>query len=211
MKLHFRKYGEGQPFLILHGLFGSSDNWLTLGKKFSAKYQVYIIDQRNHARSPHSDSISYDLMADDLYELILDEGLNEIILLGHSMGGKTAMRFVQKYPHLIHKLIIADIGRKQYPAHHEYIIQGLNAIPKFYFANNNLLNKTFITQELLKKKILASNSVYLSIAHKDIFIDKYLNEFKKIVEKIALIEHHKKDIKDYLDSDIAHETFKRLN
>ena len=90
-------------------------------------------------------------------------------------------------------------------------IQGLNAIPKFYFANNNLLKKTFITQELLKKKILASNSLYLSIAHKDIFIDKYLNEFKKIVEKIALIEHHKKDIKDYLDGDIAHETFKRLN
>ena len=157
MKLHFRKYGEGQPFLILHGLFGSSDNWLTLGKKFSAKYQVYIIDQRNHARSPHSNSISYDLMADDLYELILDEGLNEIILLGHSMGGKTAMRFVQKYPHLIHKLIIADIGRKQYPAHHEYIIQGLNAIDLTKIKSRRearLILSKYVKEEGLKQFLL---------------------------------------------------------
>ena len=90
-------------------------------------------------------------------------------------------------------------------------IQGIGALPKFSFENENLLIKTFISQEFLKKKILASNSIYLSIAHTDNLIDKYLNEFNKIAERLALIIHHKKNIKNYLDGAIAHETFRRLN
>ena len=111
MKLHFKKFGNGQPLFILHGLFGSSDNWQTLGKKFSNHFTVYMIDQRNHGHSFHIDHINYDLMADDLNELIEIENISDINLLGHSMGGKTAMRFCQKYP-----------------MHHEKIIQGLSAI-----------------------------------------------------------------------------------
>lgn len=128
MKLHFKKFGNGQPLFILHGLFGSSDNWQTLGKKFSNHFTVYLIDQRNHGHSFHIDHINYDLMADDLNELIEIENISDINLLGHSMGGKTAMRFCQKYPASISKLIVADIGRKKYPMHHEKIIQGLSAI-----------------------------------------------------------------------------------
>jgi esterase len=85
MKLYYRVLGEGEPLFILHGLFGSADNWQTLGKKFAEHYQVYFIDQRNHGRSPHSDEFSYDLMVEDFYELVSDLGLSKINIIGHSM------------------------------------------------------------------------------------------------------------------------------
>jgi pimeloyl-ACP methyl ester carboxylesterase len=128
LELNYRTYGEGQPLIILHGLFGSLDNWLTLGKKFSKSFKVYLVDQRNHGRSFHSEDFSYDIMADDIYSLIIKENLQDIVILGHSMGGKTAMRFTQKYPHIVEKLIVADIGPKEYPMHHNHIIKALNSI-----------------------------------------------------------------------------------
>ena len=101
MKLNFKKIGEGKPLLILHGLFGSSDNWGSLGKKFAENNLVYLIDLRNHGRSPHSEEMSYDLMVDDLLELIQDENINSPIILGHSMGGKAALLFAEKFPKLL--------------------------------------------------------------------------------------------------------------
>lgn len=128
MKLHYKKLGEGQPLIILHGLFGSSDNWQTLGKKFAENFEVYLVDQRNHGNSPKSEEFNYQLMADDLHELITDLQLENIILLGHSMGGKTVMTFAQQYPEFIEKLIIVDIGPKGYPMHHDIILEGLNSM-----------------------------------------------------------------------------------
>ncbi len=127
MKLHYRNLGGGQPLIILHGLFGSSDNWQTLGKKIAEDYDVYLVDQRNHGRSPHSDDFSYDLMAADLLELIEDHYMRNVILVGHSMGGKTAIRFAQEHPEYIDKLVIVDIGTKQYPMHHDVILDALNS------------------------------------------------------------------------------------
>ena len=128
MKLHFKKQGEGKPLVILHGLFGSSDNWQTHANRLADYFTVYLVDQRNHGHSPWSDEFSYELMSADLKELIDYEGLEEFILIGHSMGGKTAMAFAQKYPDYLEKLIVVDIGVKQYPMHHETILAGLNAI-----------------------------------------------------------------------------------
>ena len=128
MKLHYRKYGEGQPLIILHGLFGSSDNWQTLGKKFAENFEVYLVDQRNHGHSPKSNEFNYQLLSDDLYNLIRDLELENIILVGHSMGGKTVMTFAQKYPEFIEKLIVVDIGPKAYPMHHNIILEGLNSL-----------------------------------------------------------------------------------
>lgn len=125
MKLNFRKLGEGQPLLVLHGLFGSSDNWQTLAKKWAKKYQVYLIDQRNHGHSPHSEEMNYDVMSEDLAELIASENLRDIVLMGHSMGGKTALTFAQSHGFLIEKLIIVDMGLKAYPPHHDTIFKGL--------------------------------------------------------------------------------------
>lgn len=128
MKLHVRKLGQGPPLLILHGLFGSSDNWQTHARKYAEHFSVYLIDQRNHGHSPHSDSISYDLMASDLFELIADEGLRDVRLIGHSMGGKTIMRFAQQYGFLIDRMIVADMGIRAYPPHHDEVFKGLFAV-----------------------------------------------------------------------------------
>jgi esterase len=158
MKLHYRVLGEGEPLFILHGLFGSSDNWQTLGKKFAEKYKVYFVDQRNHGRSPHSDDFSYDLMVSDFHELVTDLGLSKINIIGHSMGGKTAIGFAVKYPEFIDKMIVADIGHKQYPMHHEKILEGLNALDLSQFKSRgqadrqlaNYIEEIGVRQFLLK-------------------------------------------------------------
>lgn len=128
MKLNYKKYGAGKPFLILHGLFGSSDNWHTHGKRLSEYFEVYLIDQRNHGDSDWSDEFSYDLMAEDLHQFIEEHGLENLIILGHSMGGKTAMRYAQLYPNKIEKLISVDMGTQANEASHDDIIAGLESI-----------------------------------------------------------------------------------
>jgi pimeloyl-ACP methyl ester carboxylesterase len=126
--LFFRKFGEGQPLVVLHGVFGSSDNWVTLGRQFAEHFAVYLVDQRNHGSSPHSAEMDYILMADDLHRLIKREQLGKIMLIGHSMGGKTAMTFASKYPELLEALVVVDIAPRQYPIHHDQILGGMNAL-----------------------------------------------------------------------------------
>jgi esterase len=130
MKLYFNKYGEGKPMLIFHGLFGSGDNWTTHAKKWAENgFCVYTIDQRNHGRSSHSDEMNYQLMRDDAIDLIAEENLRDIILLGHSMGGKTVMHVAQELEFLIEKLIVVDMGVKRYPRHHDAVFQALRSVP----------------------------------------------------------------------------------
>lgn len=126
--LHSRILGEGQPFLILHGYFGMGDNWKTLGNQFAKKYQVHLIDQRNHGRSFHAREFTYEAMVDDLFNYVEHYKLNDVILLGHSMGGKTAMLFAVEYPEFINKLIIADISPRAYKPHHNEILAALNSV-----------------------------------------------------------------------------------
>ncbi|MCE3280370.1 MAG: alpha/beta hydrolase fold containing protein [Bacteroidetes bacterium] len=129
MKLHFRKFGQGQPMIILHGLFGQSDNWNSLGKQFAESgFEVYVVDQRNHGLSPHSDEWSFQFMSDDLAELIKDNNLRNVILIGHSLGGKTVMLYTLQNPSRVDKLIVADIAPKYYPPHHQSVLAGLNAV-----------------------------------------------------------------------------------
>lgn len=129
MKLNFKKYGDsGFPLLILHGLLGSLDNWSTLGKSFAEQFQVYIIDQRDHGKSPHSDELSYPNMVADLKEFMDDHQIESCYLLGHSMGGKTVMNFAVQFPHMVEKLIVVDIAPRSYPVHHHQILEGLSAV-----------------------------------------------------------------------------------
>jgi len=120
LKLFFREYGKGDPIVILHGLFGISDNWTTFGKRMAENHHVFIPDQRNHGQSPHSSLIDYPSMAADLEEFLEDHDLREITLIGHSMGGKTAMQFALDNPGLLKKLIIVDISPRQYPPNVEH-------------------------------------------------------------------------------------------
>ena len=128
MKLAYRKIGAGQALIILHGLLGSSDNWQTLGKKFAEKFEVYLIDLRNHGHSPHSGEWNYNVMSDDLQELIKDNNLKNIVLMGHSMGGKVAMHFAIKHAALLDKLIVVDVAPKYSPVHHRTILDALLSI-----------------------------------------------------------------------------------
>jgi pimeloyl-ACP methyl ester carboxylesterase len=128
MKLFYRHSGHGQPLIILHGLFGSSDNWFSLAKVFAGQFSVYLIDQRNHGQSPQSDAFNYQLLAEDLHSFVQEHRLDKPHIIGHSMGGKTAMNFAVKYPERLGKLIVVDIVPKSYPVHHDHILDGLHAI-----------------------------------------------------------------------------------
>lgn len=127
MKLHSKIIGTGTPLLILHGFLGMGDNWKTLGNKFSKEgFEVHLIDQRNHGRSPHSDEFSYEIMAHDVVEYCKMKQLQKVVLMGHSMGGKTAMFVAAENPELVEKLIVVDIAPKYYAPHHQKILEGLS-------------------------------------------------------------------------------------
>ena len=127
--LHSRIIGAGEPLVILHGFLGMSDNWKTLGNQYAENgFQVHLVDQRNHGKSFHDEAFNYDILANDLKEYIDYHQLEPIILLGHSMGGKTAMQFACDFPRLTKKLIVADIAPKFYPPHHQDIINGLQSL-----------------------------------------------------------------------------------
>ncbi len=114
MKLHYRQMGEGAPLIILHGLYGSSDNWLNIARELAGHYRVYLPDLRNHGRSPHSPTHTYPDMAADLLEFFDDQGLDQVHLLGHSMGGKAAIFFAADHPARTRSLIAVDIGPSGY-------------------------------------------------------------------------------------------------
>lgn len=128
-QLYSRILGEGRPLIILHGFLGMSDNWKTLGKRYAeAGFQVHIIDQRNHGRSFWSDTFSYAIMTEDLRSYMDHHQLRQAVVLGHSMGGKTAMTFACAFPHRVERLLVADIGTKAYPPHHQYILNALSGL-----------------------------------------------------------------------------------
>ncbi|HLE31129.1 MAG TPA: alpha/beta fold hydrolase [Bacteroidota bacterium] len=137
MRLFFTRQGEGIPLIVLHGLFGSSDNWQTLGKRFAQHFLVYAIDQRNHGRSLHSDTHSYESMSGDLLEFFRDHNLAEAFIVGHSMGGKTAMRFALDHPAMVKKLVVVDIAPKAYPSQHDSILEALVGLDLTKYQSRN--------------------------------------------------------------------------
>ena len=128
MKLFYRKLGEGKPLVILHGLFGSSDNWVTIGRKLAETYKIYILDQRNHGQTEDSNVFKYPAMVADLYNFLFEHQIENPTIIGHSMGGKVAMQFAVQYPSLLEKLIVVDISPRSYPIHHHQILEGLASI-----------------------------------------------------------------------------------
>jgi pimeloyl-ACP methyl ester carboxylesterase len=128
MHLHYETYGQGHPLIVLHGLFGTQENWRTLSKVFSQRFQVFALDQRNHGRSPHSEVFTYEAMTEDLDEFMQEHALTSAHVLGHSMGGKVAMRFAVTRPDLLDKLVVVDIAPKVYPPGHDDVFAGLYAL-----------------------------------------------------------------------------------
>ena len=126
--LHSKVFGEGKALVILHGLFGMLDNWQGLAKQFGQFFETHIVDQRNHGKSFHAEAHNYEFMCADLMNYLDVRGLDKVSLLGHSMGGKTAMMFAAKFPERVEKLVVVDIAPKYYAPHHQEILAGLNAV-----------------------------------------------------------------------------------
>ncbi len=164
MELYYRKEGSGAPLVIIHGLYGSSDNWLNIGKRLAEKYTVYMVDQRNHGRSPFSDVHTYDSMKEDINAFFEQHKLEKATILGHSMGGKTAMWFAADYPEKVEKLVIADIAPKNYML--------LKEDSQFYLHQNILL----AMQDIDFTKIKIRNDVEERLAEKidDLRIRQFL-------------------------------------
>lgn len=127
-RLNFKVFGEGEPVVILHGLFGMLDNWQTFAKKLSEDYMVYVVDQRDHGKSPHTDAFSYKLLAEDLHEFLTTNWIYECRLIGHSMGGKTVMQFAADYEDMVQQMVVVDIAPVKYEPGHETIFQALQAV-----------------------------------------------------------------------------------
>lgn len=189
MKLNYKKLGEnGPPLIILHGLFGSLDNWQTMGKQLAENYQVYLVDQRNHGKSPHSIEFNYDLMVEDLAELVDDLNLKDIYLMGHSMGGKTAIGFAAEYETLVKKLIVIDISHKQYPRHHDQILKGINHLDlqslKTRGEANDAMEK--IIEDPSVRQFLLKNLYWIEKGRLDwrMNVPVLTNEIDKIIEEV---------------------------
>lgn len=128
MKLFHRKSGTGKPLFILHGLFGISDNWASLAKRWAEYYTVYAIDLRNHGQSPHDEEWNYTVMSEDVIELMNDEGLDQVALIGHSMGGKTAMRLALDHPERLAHLVVSDIAPRAGTHNQRNVVDALLAV-----------------------------------------------------------------------------------
>lgn len=130
LSLFSNTYGSaGPPLVILHGFLGESGNWHTLARTaFAPHFRVYALDARNHGRSPHTDDFSYEAMAEDVRAFLDAEGLDDAFLLGHSMGGKTAMQFALTHPERTQALVVADMAPHAYPPGHDDILEALNGL-----------------------------------------------------------------------------------
>ena len=156
--LHSNILGAGQPFIILHGFLGMGDNWKTLGSNFAEEgFEVHLVDQRNHGRSFHDKDFDYELLANDLKHYCNYYKLRDIILLGHSMGGKTAMLFAANNSEYVSKLIIADIAPRFYPKHHQSILEGLSALDFSQIKSRGQADKTlsgYISEPSIRQFLL---------------------------------------------------------
>jgi esterase len=129
MKLVYRTVGSGpKPLVILHGVFGSGDNWMTVSKSIDPDYTCFLVDQRNHGKSPHAPVHDYLHLVADLKEFASDHSLGRFCLLGHSMGGKVAMNYACTYPSELEKLVVVDISPRAYGMHHEKHLDGMKAV-----------------------------------------------------------------------------------
>jgi len=120
MKLFCRQFGSGFPMVILHGLFGISDNWVSIARELGGQYRVYVPDLRNHGQSQHSPVFDFPSLEDDLLEMTEDLNLSGFILMGHSLGGKVAMYFTLHHPEMIRKLIVVDISLRKATVNREH-------------------------------------------------------------------------------------------
>ncbi len=198
MKLNYKKFGSGKPIFILHGLFGMSDNWQVFAKKLAEKYEVITVDLRNHGKSPHSTDFDYSYMADDVLELMQDVGCSKCSFIGHSMGGKLAIKIALDNPLLVDKLIILDIGIKKYPKNHIFLLDILSNINIDRYSDRLELEhelKSVIEDYRLRQFIMKNikrndKGIFSWKMNLEVIIDNY----DKIIEGISSENIYKSDV-----------------
>ena len=221
MQLHFTTLGpqnsaQAQPLMLLHGLFGSGDNWGTIAKHFSQHYRVISVDLRNHGRSPHSDAQTYADMADDLFELCQTLGLDRIHLLGHSMGGKVAMQFATQYPDKVEKLMVVDMAPRRYADAHSHLIDAMLSVDLSAMQSRSDVDKALSSKipEAMVRQFLLMNLVKSDSNSQlawRINLPALKANYPKLIEAVCEHAHFEKPClfirgqnSDYvLDSDIA--------
>lgn len=217
MKLFSKKYGEnGQDLIIIHGLFGMSDNWNSLGKQFAKYCKVHLLDLRNHGRSPQSNDFNYDVMCEDLLEYMQDNGIKKAIILGHSLGGKVGMKFAFTYPEKVEKLLVADIAPRRYStAFHENILKILYRLPLEYFAKREEIDGVLAEQItdrgmrlfLLKNLYRNENKEFAWRFNIDVLLEKVSNiQQADFIEGVCNIPTHflRGGNSDYINSEDEH-------
>ena len=145
MEFFHQEFGQGKPLIIIHGLFGSSDNWVSIGRKLAVDRRVLLLDQRNHGRSGHSQEFNLTVLGEDIKTFVDSNHLDRVDLIGHSLGGKAAMIFSLNYEHLMDKLIVVDIAPKSYPIHHQDLADAMLALEL-----GSLIDRKQADQELAK-------------------------------------------------------------
>ena len=144
--LHYSEMGDGDPLIILHGLFGSSKNWQSLAKVFSRYFKVFTLDLRNHGQSFHDDEVNYPAMVGDVKRLLNHLGIDACSVIGHSMGGKTAILLALENPQLISKLIVADIAPVVYSHTHSHLIEPILALSLDKMSNRAEVDKALLPE-----------------------------------------------------------------
>lgn len=159
MQLHFKQMGQGRPLVMLHGLFGSLENWLGVAPKLAGTFHLYLVDSRNHGLSPHNREMNYPVMARDLADFLDAQRLERAIVLGHSMGGKTAMQFALDYPARAEKLVVVDIAPRERPFEHEKIFKALLALDLAQFQSRREMEEALETDipDLTVRRFLLKN------------------------------------------------------
>ncbi|MCP4443505.1 MAG: alpha/beta fold hydrolase [Aureispira sp.] len=170
MQLNYKVFGQGDPIIILHGMFGTLDNWQTIAKQLAKNFMVFIVDLRNHGRSPHSDELSYSIMAEDLHAFMEANWIYHAHIIGHSMGGKVAMQFALEHDDMVDKLIIVDIAPVHYKGNHQTIFKALFSLDLDSLSSRkeaDVLLQSYIPEFSIRQFLL-----------KNLYIDKESNKYK---------------------------------
>lgn len=169
VELNHQIVGEGKPVILLHGLFGSLDNLGVVARGLQDGWQVHSLDQRNHGKSPHADTMSYPEMADDLLAYMDKQGLEQATILGHSMGGKVAMQAALKAPDRVTGIIVADISPVTYKPRHDAVLEGLKAVDTTTLSSRQDADRTLseYVEEPGVRQFLLKNLMAIPAQEKD--------------------------------------------
>jgi pimeloyl-ACP methyl ester carboxylesterase len=159
MPLHFKVSGQGLAVILLHGLLGSSDNWHPIALRLAENFQVWALDQRNHGQSPHYAEMNYALLANDVNEFMAAQQLESAVVIGHSMGGKTAMQLALQFPERVEKLVVSDIAPRAYAPTHDKIFAALLALNLAKFQERQAMEAALAAEipNLVLRRFLLKN------------------------------------------------------